>query len=73
MLLPTGLSLAQIIEICGDKPNAKELEKKLEKISAKALKRYKLYSEYKRLTGEERLKEPLVPVISSSSCKVPSA
>jgi len=64
LLLVTGLSLKDIGKIL----NQKNIEKKLRKIGKKYLDRYLTFKKYKQLTFEEKLKEPIIPIIAALPC-----
>lgn len=65
LLLCTGLSLKEIGAILNSK---KPFEKELEKKGKKYLDRYLTWKKYKELIGEEKLKEPVLPLIAAFPC-----
>jgi 2-phosphoglycerate kinase len=67
-LLATGLPLEKISEIIVRCSNESEIEKALEKEGRKFLERYKLWKEYKALTYSQKLKEPILPIITAMPC-----
>lgn len=68
LLLCTGLSLKEIADILSNSKSEKEIEDNLRKKGAKYLERYLTYKEYKQLTYEQKLKEPVVPIIAAMPC-----
>jgi 2-phosphoglycerate kinase len=68
MLLCTGLGLKEIADILTHSKNEKDIEENLRKRGDKYLARYLLFREYKQLTFDQKLKEPIVPIIAAMPC-----